>query len=1111
MYANDYAVSEYKIPLTLERHLKSMAEYNDEIKDLESMWHLLKKQLEEQLTYSKSLFVNYSIHDASHSRSIIRSIERVLGENRIAALSPTDTFMILICAYAHDYGMALSYNRIYAILKSQQFLDFIEEKEKIRETLEKEDAKAIHALWLIKNNKKSHLNIQMVYRAINDALQVFLRPKHWRGVKEIENVFRGIFEGNVKTRFINGTEGIINMCMCHGMTMKDVLQLSFCADGMVSDNYHPRFVAEMLRLGDLLDLDNSRFPTWFVQEVTCNTKLIPELSVRHYYKHESITHLLITPDTIEITAQCGSKNVKHTAEDTVGRSVAGILSDWLLALEEECKSILLHWNEIAPAGFGRAPGKLKKKILVGKQEYNAEERQLQMKMSQERVMTLLQGTNIYRNKYVGIREMIQNAVDASLLQLWNDILENRYLSYGLSKDSVRNGFDFEHLTENDRYVIFGNYDIIVEIIKDYQQEKVFIVVKDKGIGIKPDEIKYIADLGSSKENNERVKHIQEKMPAWLQPSGVFGIGLQSVFQLTDCIDFYTRQPNELELNIRLTSSGHNRGLIDYVPVYTDDAGVYADNTVPGTNVKIEIDPDKLRKSQINSIDEGFKYYDPDFDDDNDELDIIFAEISSACTDIIKESRYDYFNIRQRNTIVNKEGDSTYLEKWLPKRKSYFFPRKKKEGSKEAPFGETFETVYTGKDSFPFSFDLRRAYYWDKDTKRAYCLTIRPCEIKENQIFFPKPVPNLYNISYKFNTISNIDSLYNLNRLHAGFVHMDVLILDDVPQKYLNIDRDRLREGAICEEELLAVRQKILVEWCKWFNLNNRSFKNELEILPSLFLVFYQNVEESVFEDFIDCYSKQIPANFYIAGDEKISFMDLLDSNKAFTTGSNSTEKIHVSTKTVMHLPHRLVYINEMRKDDEIGSLCYSFKLCGFNHETGGIDMDEDAKFKDYQNVLSYKRVKTKKGKYVKPNYHNLIKKLFKPDSDYPNLILDSYPHTFDKGENLHGDLNYIIERYILSPFDKTMGTHLNKLLTLHVDSSKKIAETNEFKEIVKQSMQTNQVKHCIRYVWKIRFNLQEGKEKTIAEDYNKFITEFIKILYKKREDLGYSTNESSQT
>ena len=96
----------YHMPVDLERHLENLAESYPKVKELHSLWLLLRKRIEEELTHCGSIFVNYSLHDGSHSRTVIQAVEQFLGEERICRLSATDTFMLLACIYSHDYGMS---------------------------------------------------------------------------------------------------------------------------------------------------------------------------------------------------------------------------------------------------------------------------------------------------------------------------------------------------------------------------------------------------------------------------------------------------------------------------------------------------------------------------------------------------------------------------------------------------------------------------------------------------------------------------------------------------------------------------------------------------------------------------------------------------------------------------------------------------------------------------------------------------------------------------------------------------------------------------------------------------------------------------------------------
>lgn len=110
---------------------------------------------------------------------------------------------------------------------------------------------------------------------------------------------------------------------------------------MVGDDDYPCFVAAMLRLGVLLDLDNGRFPAWFSKEVAQNKNIIPKLSILHFGKHEAVSHLLITPDKIEITAHCYLKYIARSGEENREKEdleienaqeecyeMAGLVSEW---------------------------------------------------------------------------------------------------------------------------------------------------------------------------------------------------------------------------------------------------------------------------------------------------------------------------------------------------------------------------------------------------------------------------------------------------------------------------------------------------------------------------------------------------------------------------------------------------------------------------------------------------------------------------------------------------------------------------------------------------------------------------------------------------------------
>lgn len=1107
----------YNMPLTLERHFEELAQTYSNVRELYSIWTLLRKKIEDRMNYSRSVFVNYSLHDATHSRSILQAIERFLGDERISRLSATDTFMLLTCAYAHDYGMSLTFDQIYTVLGSEAFLSYIDKEENQKEFLENEDAYAVHSLFRYIHEEKNELKVSEIYFCIMLVLQSYLRQQHWKGIKAIEKEMQKLFEGNIKGRFVYGLEGIVEICMCHGQTIKELLELRQIADGIVGDDYHPRFVAAMLRLGDLLDLDNGRFPIWFVKEVAANASLIPEVSKLHYLKHEAVAHLLITPKKIEVVAKCYSKNN--------GYKVAGLVNEWTYWLKEECKMLVQKWDEIAPPDFGRPPSDVKVEIFVDDSSYSVEGKNFQMKMSQERVMNLLEGTSIYRDKYVGIREMIQNAIDASLLQMWSDIVQNRYCAYGITKDVAKNGMDLVDFAKDGRDAIFGNYDISIEVIQNKKTESVMVVVKDKGIGIQEEEVRYIADIGSSKEKNERVQGLMKTMPKWLKPAGFFGIGLQSVFQLTDCIKFYTRQHNMPEKEISLYSYGGNHGRVEVhdIPHYDDE--VFKDNSIPGTSVTITINPRKLLGEKGTAIGNHCIYYDPEFDK-GQELDMVFVEVAKACAEKISEAKYDYFNIHYVNMKIDENGKVVSENVEKNRRKSFFYrtEEEKRNKAKQADFGKSINTFCENESPQPYRFNENEACYWDKDSCRLYHISVRPCIIRkdDDRISLPDRVPDLYNIQYKFSSISDTTSVYQLHgrfgQQHMDYLHMDVLIMDDQVTRYLNIDRDRLRDRAVAQKELLDVQTKILGEWCRQICCNdtpNKKISLKLETFAALALVFYQNVPGELFEKFLRENEKNIESinekKFTFNGDE-MKFTDLwnpeisfcvrredipIQKDKVLSVEDGPRDNIiSISLKDLSRLPDRMIYMESITYEGA-GALEYRFRLRGPGGETEGIQMSETARLYDYLMVYdTYKEVP----RHI--DFQSVQKKVFKPDNKYPDLILNCYPHTFHRGRNFETDIDYMLERYILSPFDQDACTKMSKLI---YDGT---GDKNEIFNLVEKSQQ---LEKCVNYVFNKRFAAvtePERKKEEIRSAYKDFIRNFLETLYNNKDLFkNYVENE----
>ena len=68
--------------ITLETHLHKIAEYDETVKNLESVFNIQKQKVTRYIGSVVTSFPTYSTHDAVHSMNIISAIEKILGKRR---------------------------------------------------------------------------------------------------------------------------------------------------------------------------------------------------------------------------------------------------------------------------------------------------------------------------------------------------------------------------------------------------------------------------------------------------------------------------------------------------------------------------------------------------------------------------------------------------------------------------------------------------------------------------------------------------------------------------------------------------------------------------------------------------------------------------------------------------------------------------------------------------------------------------------------------------------------------------------------------------------------------------------------------------------------------
>ncbi|EHJ00363.1 hypothetical protein CDLVIII_3814 [Clostridium sp. DL-VIII] len=834
--------------ITLESYLKEVSER--EGSKLYSNWMVIKEELCNKLETVSSYFQHFSLHNATHSKEICNNIERFLGEDRIRKLSPTDVWLLLMAFYSHDVGMALKYNDIVNTFEEQKF------KGELKELIEGNNTELKKAAERILTFEKENNNLKPIQGKALDIfrdVQLIIEEHYRKGHAARSADYIGEFLDE-KYSLINPRiiELLKKVCIAHQEDIKNIENLHYEENGLFQDYVHPRFVAGMLCLGDLLDMDTNRFSKYGLEAAST----MANESKLHLEKHRALKHFLIKPNGIEIEMDSPSMEVHRVARD------------WVHWIDETIDYLTLKWSCIAPNDFGNPPKIAYKKLLIKGSDLFNEYADLKFTIDQSKALELLQGANIYKDKFVCIREVIQNAMDSSLIQLWKDIdikkkkkkLEEvnerdkicretlkceKYNEIGKRDLKTEAIIDFwENLRVDEKYQEklteeakrFNEYPIEVSVYFD-EEDKVTIEVSDKGTGISNIALKSIANIGTKKDKrNDR--DIIESMPGWLKPSGQFGLGLQSIFLISDKFEMITKSHDEPGKKIIFENVNNNTGYITVEPNNRHERG---------TTVKIHIDEAKIEASDFQTDELSFKL--------KDKKDFIMELILSKAKNnqFIGElgendssfdiKNYFYVNIHKIDKFNQKED--------IPSNKSLF------SDNSLGCFlenGELQITTINSQEKLVFE-------YFERENKSLCKIAFVLPEIEnreEGELFkFTIKSGELCELYYKNVFVCELysDSKYMFDRQEMKYFKFSLNLFDNKADSILEISRNAIKENY--RTEFSKVVRHTLINVFQAINNNLIEKRIELEeynltILYQLFKFFGINTDK-----FIETYRNKL--------------------------------------------------------------------------------------------------------------------------------------------------------------------------------------------------------------------------------------------------------------
>jgi hypothetical protein len=534
---------------------------------LYSQWVFDKQIIPGALSEISNIFPHYSLHDQSHSIAIINNIIRVIGEENIVRLSAIDIWLILQAAYYHDTGMVLSGSDVLETINQEKFIMFFE-------TIIEDSSNSLHdyaTKFEIKENKihlRNTIQDVSAQEGFKYILAEYFRRVHSQRSERVVNDPGGELALPSPRSIIPKRIWTIlgKICSLHTANFNEVMELPFNMVGIDTEDAHPRLIAGLLRIGDLLDLDNNRF-----SEVMLKTLVqIPHETLSHKEKHLSVEVFSVSNEFINITAKC------------INYDSATLAHHWFSYLRSEISNQTLFWNKIAPNKYSIAlPSIESLNVVLNNYKYVENGQKPCFSISSKKALNIIQGSNIYSSEFQALREILQNATDATLLRLWLDIKEE-----GLVEKMKTPSDEF--------YELAKKLPIKVNITKSKvavdEKYTWTISITDQGIGLSFKDIKHL--LQSNSNDNIEKNELVRSMPKWMQPSGVFGIGFQSAFLLCDKVkletkSYQTQEFHELTLH---SPTGKFKGDV-YISEYSTSF-----SKKPGTVFELEYKTPKIPDS-----------------------------------------------------------------------------------------------------------------------------------------------------------------------------------------------------------------------------------------------------------------------------------------------------------------------------------------------------------------------------------------------------------------------------------------------------------------------------------------------------------------------------------
>ncbi len=600
------------------RDLRSYSYLKEKDVDLAAQVDKVYHLVFETINGISSSYDNYTMHDMNHGLRVASYMEELAFglngdfEGNMNQYNAFEIALLLLSAILHDIGM------------------FIRPEDRIE----------------IKNNNIKHTDsvtydgVLNVLKDENEAIKEIVRITH---AARIEDFMNYEINGNSisKILILNNnyaySDDIISICKAHGEDysyLKTQLRTNVTKG---SYTYNPQYLAVLLRIADYLDLDRQRTPIlWYSM-----------MGLKGFSRDEWEKHFIIQNEKklkkyihgkMQIYFDGKSSNAK------IHRKYLKYIDD--INVELENADNLLNTISSEPKYTFNVATKVDDCVETEGFKYS----DLRLALDYSSITNLLMGKNIYGDYKLGLRELVQNSIDACKLM--------------------------KEIRKDDPNIPDP------KIIISYSKNNNFVKVKDTGIGMSLDIIKkHFLNVGKSYYKSTDYLH---KNYAY-KPIGQYGIGFLACFLLSDNVTVKTKYYKNNEIHqVELEKNS------EYVVTNTEQISYFW-----GTEIRLDYNKFFNVFSSVADLENFLSQYFlteiPIFLLDEDSKDKQQKEILNTCQQILEtklrehpKQKYDCINCKDYSAYIQ---GNIYARKITPEKKetvveifennSYFYNNKTK--------------------------------------------------------------------------------------------------------------------------------------------------------------------------------------------------------------------------------------------------------------------------------------------------------------------------------------------------------------------------------------------------------------------------------------------------